>query len=175
LGKGRGGRSRSPDHQVSKLVFGHEATATRTLRAKRGVRGGAPLDGSAPPKPLFETAAELYTSDFTHDGKGLLLTRWAQPGEVGEGHVGVWVLPVNGSGAPRRIIPRAMWPAVSPDGRWIAYVDREGSTLTPHVLRADGTGIAVPVADIPAREPRWARFRRRRFRDIVIIRRTTLH
>jgi hypothetical protein len=115
----------------------------------------APLDGSAPPKPLFETPAELHTSDFTHEGNGLFLTRWGQPGEVRD--AGVWVLPVDGSGPPRRIVSRAMWPALSPDGRWIAYVDREGSTLTPHVLRADGTGVAVPVADIPAREPRWAR------------------
>jgi hypothetical protein len=116
----------------------------------------APLDGSAPPKPVFQSAAELHTSDFTHDGKGLLLTLWPQPGEVGEGVVGVWVLPLNGSGAPRRIVS-GTWPAISPDGRWIAYVDIEGRKLTPHVLRADGTGLAVPVADIPAREPRWAR------------------
>ncbi len=91
-------------------------------------RGGSiysrAADGSGDSELVHETGTGIAYSGASHDGGWLV---WSQPGEVGRD---IWGKPLDPAGEARPIIASSFEnfsPAISPDGRWIAYTSYTSS------------------------------------------------
>ncbi len=71
----------------------------------------------------------------------------------------IWVLPLNGDRTPKPYLQTRLnerGPAVSPDGRWLAYVSDESGSDEVYVAGFPEPSAAVRISDDGGREPRWA-------------------
>jgi serine/threonine-protein kinase len=93
-------------------------------------------DGAGKPQPLTQTKTGQWPWSFSPDGKRLAFT------ETGSGGLNLWTVPIeNEGGVPRAGKPEVflqtlageMFPAFSPDGRWIAYRSLESGTSEIYV------------------------------------------
>jgi len=70
----------------------------------------------------------------------------------------IWSVPIGG-GAPRAIVRTPfdeMSPAVSPDGRWIAYQSNESNRWEVYVRPLAGSGAALPISAGGGTSPAWS-------------------
>ncbi|MBI4910284.1 MAG: protein kinase [Acidobacteria bacterium] len=114
-------------------------------------------DGASEPVLLFQDAAAYLTS-FSLDGK------WAAGFSQSPDKSEVWVAPVERGGVPLRIgrkavVARGSAAALSPDGRWVAYMSDETggyqvylASLTEHRGAAGGKW---QVSTVRGYDPRW--------------------
>ena len=82
-----------------------------------------PADRSAPAELLLASEYDLRPLCWSSDGKLLIYTQ-VEPTRRDD----IWMLPVNGDGAPRRLVEtqfREAGAALSPDDRWLAYTSNE--------------------------------------------------
>jgi serine/threonine protein kinase/Tol biopolymer transport system component len=88
-------------------------------------------------------------ADFSACGDRYLLVSWA--GHRGNS-INIWRANPDGS-APRQLTfaPFDSSPLCSPDGKWVYYVDRPGTSRLMRVSIDGGTGEPVPGGDIPNR------------------------
>jgi dipeptidyl aminopeptidase/acylaminoacyl peptidase len=120
-------------------------------------------DGAAPPRRIFRPAspADQYLPwQWTPDGSGIVMIRQSA------GKADVVLLPVpKGTGETAQAKPllasafNEVDPAISPDGRWLAYASDESGRFEVYVVpfRADGAaGAATPVSREGGARPRWA-------------------
>ncbi|HEX4684306.1 MAG TPA: protein kinase [Gemmatimonadaceae bacterium] len=115
--------------------------------------------GNTLPEKLADSvnAADLTV---TPDGRSLLFTGRA------DGHLAIRLLPLDGKRVPRSIITGtsdASMPAVSPDGRWLAYVISNGGRTEVRVRPFAGVGPEVQVSAAASTEPAWSSDGRRLF------------
>lgn len=124
-----------------------------------------PADGSAPAERVVEGDG-LFAGTVAPDGRALLFQR--QRGDAW----GIWSAPLGGDcAAPARCAPRplvaerfdAYMPAVSPDGRWLAYAANASGRYEVYVRPYPGPGAPVQVSDGGGTEPAWAPDGRRLF------------
>lgn len=113
-------------------------------------------DGTGQPHKLFATHEGLRGEHFSPDGKRLFLSRqFAATGWD------IWVLPIDFSdperpkaGQPVELVREPLsqtYPALSPDGRWLAYsADMPGTVTELFVQRADH-----PAGSGGAASTRW--------------------
>ena len=83
-----------------------------------------PLDGSAPARKLYQTRQDVWPGAWTPDGQSLVFVE-TPPTEFGDIKIvsvtaGAMAEPLVASENPE------FYPALSPDGRWLAYVALEG-------------------------------------------------
>jgi serine/threonine-protein kinase len=115
-----------------------------------------PADGSAPAERVLQRPAELHSLGFTPDGSQLVfIDRQGQ--ERMDGVPGVYTLATDGSGRWQELVSNGLMGALSPDGRWLAYISTERMSLIPHIRRTDGSGPGVPITNVAARDPVWSR------------------
>ncbi|GJG89175.1 hypothetical protein tb265_43560 [Gemmatimonadetes bacterium T265] len=113
-----------------------------------------PADGGAPAERLGEASG--FDATLTPDGRTLVYMR-----NLG-GHWGIWSARLDGDApgrAPRPVLTGGYdlyMPAVSPDGRWLAYVSTESGRDEVYVRPFPGPGAAVQVSDAGGVEPLWA-------------------
>lgn len=139
-------------HRYVGNLFIIAADGSDTLRAVAGM----------PP------AAELEDVDWSADGRWLVVT------DEAAGREGVYLVPADGSGQPRLLIPTSPQEpgvAVSPDGRWLAYVSNEGGQddifVRPFLRNGVGEAITTRGGDSPV----W----RRDGRALYYTQRDSLH
>lgn len=100
-----------------------------------------PADGSGEPEPLVQP------------GRGVAMASWSVDGDIAflkEGNI--WILQPDGKQRPLFTSAEfELWPAFSPDGRWITYAS-EGNV---YVRSYPGPGPAILVAD-RAWSPSWS-------------------
>ena len=122
------------------------------------VNGGAvefwsqPADGAAPALKVV-TADRAYAPTVTPDGRSLL---FQQPIDSGWR---IWSAPLSGQRAARQVLddPSTNYmPAVSPDGKWLAYVSRLSRREEIFVRAFPGLGAPVQVSDSGGTEPAWS-------------------
>ena len=122
-----------------------------------------PADGSAPAERIVEVDGLVRTAPATPDGHGLVFAKGVQ------GIWSIWSVPLDGD--PRSRIPHPVltgpystaMPAVSPDGRWLAYTSSEFGRNDVFVRPFPGPGAAVQLSEHGGVEPVWARDGRRLF------------
>ena len=72
----------------------------------------------------------------------------------------IWLLPLEGERKPSRWLQtpyREYMPALSPDGRWLAYVSNESRRNEVYVQPFPGPGERIQVSVEGGEEPAWTR------------------
>lgn len=97
----------------------------------------------------------IWPVAVTPDGQLLLFEK-----RGGKTVTDIWALPLSGSGRPYPLIAsdfEERSPAVSPDGRWLAYLSDVTGTNDVYVCRLEGgkAGPATRVSVSGGRAPRW--------------------
>ena len=83
-----------------------------------------------------------------------------------DGPWSIWAAPLDGASPPRPLVRErydALLPAVSPDGRWIAYAASATGRPEVYVRPFPGPGASVQLSAGGGSEPRWAPDGRRLF------------
>ena len=113
-----------------------------------------PADGTGVPERLtpHETTQPSNDLFLSRDGTILLYRDERQEGDV-------WMVPLTGDRKPQVVIggPTAHFlPALSPDGRWIAYTSTEGGSPQVYVQPFPPTGAKYLVSNAASRAPLWS-------------------
>ena len=115
-----------------------------------------PADGSGPDRPLVRLDRRVQEIEWSRDGRWLVLR--TDNGQAGAGDiVGVRT---SGDTAPVSLVASPyteLQPALSRDGRWLAYTSNESGTNEVYVRPFPGTGGARwQVSNGGGDEPRWS-------------------
>ena len=111
-------------------------------------------DGSDSAETLLPFAFGQFPVAFTPDGRALVL-QIRHPGSGFD----IWTLPMHGERTLRPYLRGPSdehSPAVSPDGRWLAYVSNESGRDEVYVRPFPGSGTPILLSSGGGREPRWA-------------------
>ncbi len=112
------------------------------------------LDGSAPPESLYSTTGDLWEVIPTRSGD-TIVTRELRAVDTDRD---LYVVPWKGGGAavPFAVSPRVQAePALSPDGKWLAYSSEESGTFEVYVRAFPGPGPRYQVSAGGGTSPRW--------------------
>ncbi len=112
-------------------------------------------DGSGAPEPLLIRPRDQYSEDATNEA------RWLVFAESGSPLTGrdIWAMPLDGTRTPQPVVQTAHQeraPALSPDGRWLAYTSNESGRTEVYVRPfPDGEG-TWQVSTDGGTEPLWS-------------------
>ncbi|MGQ0737037.1 MAG: hypothetical protein ACT4QD_25740, partial [Acidobacteriota bacterium] len=109
-------------------------------------------DGSAAPEELAQGS---LPGSWTPDGKNLVFVR-SDP----KTQLDLWLLSFEGERVARPLLQdrsNQRSPALSPDGRWIAYVSEESGRAEVFVRAFPGLGQRTPISANGGEDPRWSR------------------
>ena len=124
-------------------------------RAGTLLLASAPADGSGRPVRLpTDTLNHQQPFTWAAGGRELLYTEGPGPG----GDFDLWVAPLAGGGTAHPLMHTAAnetQPAVSPDGRWLAWMT-DASGRFQVMVRRYPDGPDVPVSREGGREPAWS-------------------
>ncbi|HWQ03569.1 MAG TPA: protein kinase, partial [Candidatus Nitrosotenuis sp.] len=119
-------------------------------------------DGTGEARLLWEGAVPSFPSSWSPDEKTLAFTQRAQ--DTG---LDIWLLPMEGDeksgwkpGTPRPFLKtpsQEAGPAISPDGRWLAYMSIESGEWQIYVRPLSGEGGKWQVSSAGGVMPRWSR------------------
>ena len=114
-------------------------------------------DGSMlTPRPLRAEVTFGFAGAWSAAGELFLVVPAAEGGNLQAANIAV--VPVTGDGPPREIVAteyQEIDPALSPDGRWLAYASTRTGRLEVWV-QAYPEGVAVRVSRDGGYEPRWS-------------------
>jgi serine/threonine-protein kinase len=113
--------------------------------------------GSGVAESLFAAPELTWTGEWLADGSGLVTTAALSPGSTSD----IALLAGGGSGPLRPIVAtpfNEQYPALSPDGRWLAYVSNQSGPQQVYVRPFPGTDAdeAVQVSLDGGTEPAWS-------------------
>ncbi len=97
-------------------------------------------DGSGSEELLFESETDTRPTDWSHDGRFILLTR-NDPNGKNKGDI--WVFPTFGDRKPFPLLATAFdenGASFSPDGRWVLYFSDESGKYEAYVTPFPGGG-----------------------------------
>jgi Tol biopolymer transport system component len=129
-----------------RLVFDWLAEGRPTLASQ-------PADGTVQPQVLVPRM--LFPSSVTPDGDVLVVA--GRPGNLMGGHIAV-VAVENGHGRVQTLVETShteSWPAVSPDGHWLAYGSDVSGRNEVYVRPYPGPGGIKPVSADGGGSPAW--------------------
>ena len=126
----------------------------------RGPRGRSeirwqPWDGSQPAQTLGVPGGIVEAAIPSPDGASLVLLMFAGNPASGD----VYITPMDSVPRVRPLIvtPEVEnHPAISPDGRWLAYMSDESGQRFVHVRSLSGASGRTVISSGPASEPRWS-------------------
>src|SRR5262249_54095043 len=118
-----------------------------------------------PPEKVATLAQATHSVAVTPDGRSAVVTMSASGGALTE----LWRLPLDGD---RKATPmyrsgfQELSPAISPDGKWIAYASNVTGRLQIYLRPFPGPGGAIQISAAPtsANNPQWTRDGRLMFR-----------
>jgi serine/threonine-protein kinase len=118
---------------------------------------GQPADGGGQARPLVRLDRLIQEGEWSRDGRWILVR--TDNGQAGAGDI--LAAPASGDGAPVPVAASPyteLHPALSPDGRWLAYTSNE-SGINEVYVRAfpDARGGRWQVSNGGGSEPRWSR------------------
>jgi Tol biopolymer transport system component len=114
-------------------------------------------DSGATPEPIV-AGSGLVSVDVAPDGRTIVFQQQI------DSLLGIWSARIGGDGRAQPVVVggfNAYMPAVSPDGRWLAYVSNESGRNEIYVRAFPNRGAAVQISDSGGVEPVWSRDGRR--------------
>jgi serine/threonine-protein kinase len=120
-------------------------------------------DGAGRPQPLIQNKQGQWPWSFSPDGKRLA---FAQTGPKGAGELDIWTVPVESEGGQLRVgkpevflqtPANELYPAFSPDGRWIAYRSLESGVSEIYVRAFPDKGGKWLISNNGGVFPVWSR------------------
>jgi serine/threonine-protein kinase len=143
-------------HDPTWLPDGKELIYAEIRSAHTGI-ARAPVDGSRPADSVYFEGAQVTVHAVTPDGRtGLavvLPTSGSGPGDI-------VAVPLSGGGKPKPVAATPYdegYRALSPDGRWLAYVSNEANRYDVYLRALDGTAGKLLVSQDGGSEPVWSR------------------
>jgi serine/threonine-protein kinase len=136
----------SPDGQ--RVIYVRETGRTTDLRMTMANSSGSAV--SLPRTRQLEPWEVL----FTPDGRSVVARTVATSGSRD-----IWLIPLDSTRPPVPLLQNPaneMAPAISPDGRWLAYVSTESGRPEVYVQPFPGMGARVPVSLDGGTEPIWS-------------------
>jgi len=114
----------------------------------------AAADGSEAPSLVYSAPHDQYEGNWTPDGRHLAVRQ-----SVPESGRDIWMVDADSAVAPREFLrtrfnERAI--ALSPDGRWLAYVSDEAGLDEVYVRAWPGPGGKWQISNGRGTEPAWA-------------------
>jgi eukaryotic-like serine/threonine-protein kinase len=112
-----------------------------------------PADGSGRPESLFVANGNRFAGSVTPDGRTLVFQ------EASSDRSGIRSMVFDSAPASRLLIPGTFGetaPALSPDGKWLAYQSDETGRMEVYVRPYPGPGARVSVSLSGGTEPVWA-------------------
>jgi eukaryotic-like serine/threonine-protein kinase len=109
----------TPDGQ--RVVFGSMQDRGFNLLSKAA-------NGTGPAQSLYVSRNPLSASTWSADGRTLIFHQTIDPGASTGNYSDIWALSLDGEPTARPLLAEAygeLHPAISPDGRWIAYETHE--------------------------------------------------
>ena len=141
-------------HDAEWTPDGERITFTSFSTGSLGIFRASPGVDAAPDS-LFASPALSYTGTWLPDGSGLLtVAENLQPGSQRD----IAVVANEGRGPVEAVIAdgsRTQYPALSPDGRWLAYVSNRTGTDQVYVRPWQRDGPDVRVSNNGGSEPAW--------------------
>jgi serine/threonine-protein kinase len=138
-------------------VWTADGTKVAYATATAGVVGSfiQNADGSGVSEQLYVSDMPTTAGVFTPDGSQLLTIRLSSDGSFDIGRI------LTSGDAPEEPLLATpfneAWPAISPDGRWLAYTSDESGQNEVYVRPYPGPGAKVLVSQNGGREPVWSR------------------
>jgi serine/threonine-protein kinase len=129
------------------------ADGRRIVYSSNADRWWIASDGSGAPESLLVAAGNRYAASITPEGTVVFYEAGSQSG-------GIRAMRRDSAPAARMIVPDAFQesaPALSPDGRWLAYQSSEPGRAEVYVRPFPGPGPRVPVSLNGGTEPCWSR------------------
>ena len=117
------------------------------------------VEGAEPPRRIVEGRG-LFAADVSPDGRTVLFQQLSDRGQ------GIWSAPSDGSGPSQPVVVgpfSALMPALSPDGRWLAYAANATGRQEIYVRPFPDPGAAMRISVDGGTEPAWSRDGRRLF------------
>jgi serine/threonine-protein kinase len=111
-------------------------------------------DGSGRPDSLLDANGSRYGGTVTPDGRAVIFQESASDRE------GIRRLAFDSAPASERILTGSFSegaPALSPDGRWLAYQSEETGRTEVYVRPYPGVGGRIPISLQGGAEPAWSR------------------
>jgi eukaryotic-like serine/threonine-protein kinase len=131
-----------------RIVYASNASGAYNLHWKRA-------DGSDTAERLAESPHAQMPGSWSPDGELLVFTQ-TDPATGSD----IWVLSVRDRAQPRPVVRSKFnehGPALSPDGRWLAYCSNESGREEIYVQPFPGSGEKRQVSLEGGREPVWSR------------------
>ena len=119
-------------------------------------------DGSGPAERLTESQYTQQPLSWTPNGKSLIFHQSFHPKTGWD----IFVLPMEEDRKPFPLLDspsNEKWPALSPDGRWLAYVSDESGRMEVYVTTFPDPGGRKQISNQGGVEPAWARSGRELF------------
>ena len=114
-----------------------------------------PADGSAPAESLLAWPhRSLWETLFTSDERSMVVRTVGGPGSRD-----LWLSPRDAARKPAPLLESPadeVAPALSPDGRWLAYASNESGRYEVYVRPFPGMGARYPVSLDGGTEPMWS-------------------
>ncbi len=121
-------------------------------------------DGSGTNRPLATTGENAeFPSAISPDGRYLLYTVSYDTDRGGtrrRGTADIWIVPLDGSGPARPWFEspaREGSAAISPDGRWVAYISNETGRIEVYIRSFPEGGSKLKISQDGGIEPVWSR------------------
>jgi len=140
-------------HDPTWLPNGREIVFAEARGAKVGIVR-APVDGSRPADSVYFDGPQVTVHAVTPDGRTGIAVRY---GAAGGDIVSV---PLEGAGTVKAIVATPYdegFPALSPDGRWLAYASNASNRPEVYLRALDGAAGKLLVSQNGGSEPVWSR------------------
>jgi serine/threonine-protein kinase len=118
---------------------------------------GRPADGGGQDRVLVRLDRLIQEGEWSHDGRWILVR--TDNGQAGAGDILAMRSSGDGTPVPVAVSPfTELNPALSPDGRWLAYTSNESGFNEVYVRPfPDAQGARWQISNGGGSEPRWAR------------------
>ena len=114
-----------------------------------------PADASGQEESLMKNDTHFHLQSWSPDGKLIAFERLGTSGRWE-----IWMLPMEGERKPYPYLQgqfQEQHPAISPDGKWLAYTSTESGRREVYVQRFPGPGEKVQVSTDGGAYPVWSR------------------